>query len=430
MTPGLIALLVTFVVASIIRLPIALAMFMAGAVYFLVTGQDPGLLADSVMGQITGIYVLVAIPMFILAANVMNDSGISERLWGAANALVGRFRGGTGHVTVVVSIIFSSMTGSAVTEAAGPGVIAVKMMRQIGRYPVHLAVAVTAAASVIAPIIPPSIPLVIYAMLSGASVGTLFLAGIVPGLLMALIIMAVIAVNARRYDLPAGAGVPKGEGLAMLSRSVMPLTLPVVLLGGIWSGMFSPTESAAVASFWGMVLGVVIMRTLRLAQLPKAFDISLQQMAAVMLLIASAFVVNYAIANEGLGTALVRWIDTMQLSPLGFMLVVNVLLLVLGCFLDGSVILLVVIPLLLPSVKSLGIDLNYFGVIVIINFMIGLITPPYGLVLFVLSSLTGAPLQKVFVAILPFVFALVALLLVMVMVPDIVLFLPHMFGFR
>lgn len=430
MTIGLTVLFTTFIVASLLRLPIALAMFLSGALYFVVTGQDPGLLADSVMGQMTGIYVLVAIPMFVLAANIMNDSGISERLWGAANALVGRRRGGTGHVSVVVSIIFSSMTGSAVTEAAGPGVIAVKMMNQIGGYPRHLAVAVAAAASVIAPVIPPSIPLVIYAMLSGASVGTLFLAGIVPGLLMALVVMAVVAFNARRLDLPVGLGVPKGEGGQMLRRSFLPLTLPVVLLGGIWSGIFSPTESAAVASLWGIILGVVIMRTLRLWQLPKAFDVSLQQMSAVMLLIASAFVVNYAIANEGLGTALVHWVEAMELSPTGFMLVVNGLLLVLGCFLDGSVILLVVIPLLLPSVKALGIDLNYFGVIVIINFMIGLITPPYGLVLFVLSSLTGAPLQKVFVSVLPFVFALIALLLLMVLVPDIILFLPHMFGFK
>ncbi|WP_170124974.1 TRAP transporter large permease [Pseudaminobacter salicylatoxidans] len=415
--------------ASLIRLPIALSMFLAGAVYFIVTSQDLGLLADQVMGQMTGIYVLVAIPMFILAANVMNDSGISERLWGAADALVGRLRGGTGHVTVLVSIIFSSMTGSAVTEAAGPGVVAVKMMRKIGRYPIELAVAVTAAASVIAPVIPPSIPLVIYAMLSGASVGTLFLAGIVPGLLMALIIMTTIAVMARFYDLPTGTGARIGETMPRLGRAALPMTLPVVLLGGIWTGWFSPTESAAVAALWGMVLGILIMRTLQLRQLPGAFETSVRQMAATMLLIASAFVVNYAIANEGLGAALVRWISSMELTQLQFMLLVNAILLVLGCFLDGSVILLVVIPLLLPSVKALGIDLNYFGVVVVINFMIGLISPPYGLVLFVLSSLTGAPLQKVFVAILPFVASLIMLLLLLVIFPQIILFLPHMFGY-
>jgi len=429
MTLGLTALVGAFVLASLIRLPIALSMFLAGAVYFIVTSQDPGLLADQVMGQMTGIYVLVAIPMFILAANVMNDSGISERLWGAADALVGRLRGGTGHVTVLVSIIFSSMTGSAVTEAAGPGVVAVKMMRKIGRYPIELAVAVTAAASVIAPVIPPSIPLVIYAMLSGASVGTLFLAGIVPGLLMALIIMTTIAVMARFYDLPTGTGARIGETMPRLGRAALPMTLPVVLLGGIWTGWFSPTESAAVAALWGMVLGILIMRTLQLRQLPGAFETSVRQMAATMLLIASAFVVNYAIANEGLGAALVRWISSMELTQLQFMLLVNAILLVLGCFLDGSVILLVVIPLLLPSVKALGIDLNYFGVVVVINFMIGLISPPYGLVLFVLSSLTGAPLQKVFVAILPFVASLIMLLLLLVIFPQIILFLPHMFGY-
>lgn len=429
MTLGLYALVGAFVLGTILRLPIALSMFMAGAIYFLTTGQDVGLLAGQVMGQMTGMYVLVAIPMFILAANAMNDSGISERLWNAANVLVGRLRGGTGHVTVLVSLVFSSMSGSAVTEAAGPGVIAVRMMKRIGGYPLELAVAVAGAASVIAPVIPPSIPLVIYAMLSGASVGTLFLAGIVPGLLMAATIMAVVALIARRYNLPPGARVSFAEAMPIMGRAAIPMTLPIVLLGGIWSGFFSPTESAAVAAFWAMVVGVVILGTMGIAELTGSFTASVRQMASTMLLISSAFVVNYAIANEGLGAALAAWIAGMDLSPLQFMLTVNVILLLIGCFLDGSVILLVVIPLLLPTARSLGIDLNYFGVVVIINFMIGLITPPYGLVLFVLSGLTGAPIQKVFRAVIPFVSALIALLLLMILVPQIILFLPHLFGY-
>lgn len=430
MTLGLIALTFTFVTGALLRLPLALSMFLAGAVYFVLTGQDVGLLTDQVMGKMTGIYVLVAIPMFILAANVMNASGISERLWSAADAIVGRLRGGTGHVTVLVSIIFSSMSGSAVTDAAGPGLVSIRMMRQFGKFPGELAVAVTAASAVIAPVIPPSIPLVIYAMLSGASVGTLFLAGIVPGLLMGVTVSLTIAYVARRYDLPPGKAVPIAEALPRMSRAAIPLTLPVVLLGGIWTGMFSPTEAAAVASLWAIFLGVAVLRSLRAGRLVESFKESAKQTASTMLLIGSAFVVNYTIANEGMAAALVSMIDTLALSPLQFMLLVNAMLLILGCFLDGSVILLVIVPLLLPTARVLGIDLNYFGVVVIINFMIGLITPPYGLLLFVLQGLTDVPLPSIFRAVTPFFIALIVLLGVLVLVPEITLFLPHAFGYN
>jgi len=429
-TYGLWILAGCFVLGAVLRLPLALSMFAAGAVYFLATGQDVGLLADQVMGQMTGIYVLVAIPMFILAANVMNMSGISERLWAAADAVMGRFRGGTGHVTVLVSIIFSSMSGSAVTDAAGPGIVSIRMMRQIGKFPGELAVAVAAAGSVIASVIPPSIPLVIYAMLSGSSVGALFLAGIVPGLLMGGVIMLTVAAVANRHGLPQGQKVTLPEALPRFGRAAIPMTLPVVLLGGIWSGWFSPTEAAAVAALWAMVLGVAVLRSLKAGQLKASFDESVRQTAATMLLIASAFVVNYAIANEGLAEALVTLIAGLEMSQLQFMLLVNLILLVLGCFLDGSVILLVIIPLLLPTARALGIDLTYFGVVAIINFMIGLITPPYGLVLFVLASLTGVPIQKIFRAVVPFFLALIALLALLILLPEIVLFLPQAFGYH
>lgn len=430
MTYGLWILLLSFISGAILRLPLALSMFTAGALYFLATGQDVGLLAGQVMGQITGIYVLVAIPMFILAANIMNAAGISERLWAAADVLMGRFRGGTGHVTVLVSIIFSSMSGSAVTDAAGPGIVSIRMMRKIGKFPGELAVAVAAAGAVIAPVIPPSIPLVIYAMLSGASVGGLFLAGIIPGLMMGLAVMATVAIVAKRHGLPAGEKVAFTDAVPIFGRASIPMTLPVVLLGGIWTGWFSPTEAAAIAALWAMMIGVVILRSLKAGTLIASFEESVRQTGSTMLLIASAFVVNYAIANEGLAGALVMLIEALNMSPMTFMLSVNVLLLLLGCFLDGSVILLVFIPLLLPTARALGIDLTYFGVVVIINFMIGLITPPYGLVLFVLASLTGVPIQKIFKAVVPFFMALIALLLLLTLVPQIILFLPHYFGYK
>jgi tripartite ATP-independent transporter DctM subunit len=430
MTPGLYALLGTILFGAILRLPLALVMFGGGAAYLFTTRQDIGLLVGQVMGQMTAMYILVAIPMFILAANIMNAASISDRLWAVANALVGRFRGGMGHVTVVVSMIFSSMSGSAITDAAGPGLVAVRMMREIGKYPAGLACAIAAAAATIAPIIPPSIPLVIYALISGASIGALFLAGLVPGALMGLTLMITIWLVARKRGLPGADHVPVSQLPGVMLRATPSLTLPVVLLGGIWSGVFSPTESAAVAALWALILGTVLYHKIKVSTLRAVFAESSRQTATTMLLIASAFILNYAIANERLAEHLVAAIATMELTQLQFMLVVNLFFLVLGCFLDGSVMMLVFVPLLIPSAKALGIDLTYFGIIVTLNFMIGLITPPYGLLLFVMSSLTKVPLMDIVREVWVFVLALAILLLVLTYYPSITLFLPHAFGHK
>lgn len=430
MTPGLYALLATVLFGALMRMPLALVMFGGGAAYLFMTRQDIGILVGQVMSQMTTMYVLIAIPMFILAANIMNAASISERLWSMANALVGRFRGGMGHVTVLVSMIFSSMSGSAITDAAGPGLVAVRMMREIGKYPPGLACAIAAAAATIAPIIPPSIPLVIYALISGASIGALFLAGLVPGMLMGGTLMLTIWLIARKRGLPAAEHVPLQDLPRVMWRATPSLTLPVVLLGGIWSGVFSPTEAAAVAALWALMLGTVLYRKIKISTLREVFGESSRQTATTMLLIASAFILNYAITNERLAASLVAMIASQELSALQFMLMVNVFFLILGCFLDGSVMMLVFVPLLVPSARSLGIDLTYFGIIVTLNFMIGLITPPYGLLLFVMSSLTKVPLMAIVREVWPFVLALGGVLLVLTYFPAITLALPRLFGYN
>jgi tripartite ATP-independent transporter DctM subunit len=430
MTPGLYALLATVLFGALMRIPLALVMFGGGAAYLFMTRQDIGILVGQVMSQMTTMYVLIAIPMFILAANIMNAASISERLWSMANALVGRFRGGMGHVTVLVSMIFSSMSGSAVTDAAGPGLVAVRMMREIGKYPPGLACAIAAAAATIAPIIPPSIPLVIYALISGASIGALFLAGLVPGMLMGGTLMLTIWLIARKRGLPAAEQVPLQDLPRVMWRATPSLTLPVVLLGGIWSGVFSPTEAAAVAALWALMLGTLLYRKIKISTLREVFGESSRQTATTMLLIASAFILNYAITNERLAASLVTMIASQELSALQFMLMVNVFFLILGCFLDGSVMMLVFVPLLVPSARALGIDLTYFGIIVTLNFMIGLITPPYGLLLFVMSSLTKVPLMAIVREVWPFVLALGGVMLVLTYFPAITLALPRLFGYN
>jgi tripartite ATP-independent transporter DctM subunit len=430
MSLGLSALCLTFLLGAVLRVPVVLTMFGSGIVYLWVSGQDVGLIVDQTLNNTIGMNTLLAVPMFILAANIMNAATISDRLWRAANVLVGRLRGGHGHVTVLMNVAMSSMTGSAVSEAAGAGMVAIKMMRQEGRYPGGLAVSVASAASLLGPVMPPSIPLVLYAVISGASVGALFLAGIVPAFLMAVSLSVLISILARRRNLPRAADSQQGSKASILLQALIPLTLPIVLLGGIWSGVFTPTEAAAVAAFWAILLGVVVYRNIDWQTMLAVFLESARQSAIVMMLIISSFIINYAITNEGIAQSLAVWISGMRLSPFEFLLLVNVIFLLLGTVLDGAVMLMVFVPVLLPAVNALGIDLVHFGIIIIINFMIAIISPPYGLVLFVLSSLTKVPMREINREIWNFCVPLTIVMLILSAFPSIVLFLPHMFGYR
>jgi C4-dicarboxylate transporter DctM subunit len=429
-TLGLWVLVAVFVGGMLVRFPIAHTMMASGICYLIATRQDIGLLVDQVLTTMLTMYVLLAIPMFIFAANLMNAATVSERLWNAADAVAGRWRGGLGHVTVLVSVAFSSMSGSAISDAAGPGMVSVRMMRDVAKYPAGFAVALVAAAATIAPIIPPSIALVIYALLSNASVGALFLGGVVPGLLMAAACMVVVAIAARRMNLPRGAVVPLRDVPGALARAIVPMTLPAVLLGGIWGGIFTPTEAAAVAAFYALLLGAFVYRKITLRGLLAAVHESVTASSTVMLLVAGAFIINYAITNEQLSDKFALLFQSANLTHVEFLLLVNVAFLILGCFLDMAVLLLVFVPILLPTARALGIDLVHFGVVVTVNFMIGMITPPYGVLLFVLSSLTKVPVGEVVRAVWPFVLALIAALMVMVFIPETVTWLPRSFGFR
>lgn len=418
------------VVGALLRLSIVLMMFTSGLVYLWMKGQDLGLLVDQTLNSMFSMYVLLAVPMFIFAGNVMNAATISERIWSAADLLVGRFRGGMGHVTVLMNVVMSSMSGSAVSDAAGPGMVSIKMMEKVGRYPKGLAVAIAAASSCLGPIIPPSIPMVIYALISTASLGALFLAGIVPGLLMAAFLMLWIALIAKKRNLSYGERISLAQVPGVLAKAALPMTLPVLLLGGIWSGVFTPTESAAVAGLWAVLIGIFIYRNLDLPTLLKIFAISTRQSAVVMMLIGSSFIINYAITAEQVATNLAAYIATLNLSAIGFLLLVNVMFLILGTVLDGAVMLLVFVPVLLPSVNALGIDLVHFGVVVILNFMIAMITPPYGLILFVLGSLTGVPMKEINREIWQFCIPLTVVMFLLIFFPQITLWLPHAFGYK
>ncbi len=428
MSLALGVLLMMLVVTLVLRLPIGFGMLASGVAYLLVKGQDVGLVAEQVLNGLYNSYVLLAVPLFIFAASIMNSGSISERLFDFAHALVGRVRGGLAHVNVIVSVIFSGMSGSAIADAAGPGIVSIRMMTKHG-YSAAFSGALTAASSTIGPIIPPSIPLVIYALVSGTSVGALFLGGVIPGLLMAAALMICVQLVAKRRNLPRSEALPKGELPRALVRGFLPLTLPVVLLGGIYSGVFTPTEAAAVAALYALFLATVVYRALSWRRFYEILIESSRSSATVTLIVASAFLINYAFAAENVPAALATWLGSFQLSPLGFLLGVNLLLLVLGCFLDTSIMLLVLVPILLPTARLLGVDLVHFGVMVVVNMMIGMVTPPFGMLLFVINALASVPLKAMIREAWLFIGVLTVALLIITLFPQTVLWLPQAMGY-
>jgi C4-dicarboxylate transporter, DctM subunit len=428
-TAALWALGGVLLAGMLMRMPIGFSMIASGIAYLVVKRQDLGLVAEQVCNGLYNSYVLLAVPMFVLAANIMNAGTVSERLFDFCRILVGRLRGGLAQVDILVSVIFSGMSGSAIADAAGPGLVTIRQMLKKPEYSRGFAGAVVVASATLGPIIPPSIPMVIYGLVSGASVGALFLGGVVPGVLMALLMMAVVQVIAVRRNMPREAPVPLSQWPSVLFRGALPLSMPIVLLGGIYSGAFTPTEAAAVAAAHALILACVVYRALDWRQLFAVVLESTRSSAVITLILAGSFLLNYAFTAEGVPQAMASWVDALHLSPVAFLLLVNVMFLVLGCFLDVSVLLLVFVPMLLPAVKVLGIDLVHFGVLVVLNMMIGLIHPPFGMLLFVTKALTGIPIGEMMKEGWPFIVMLLLLLLAMTLVPQIVLWLPQTMGY-
>ena len=428
MSQALMVLLAMLVVTLVLRLPIGFGMLISGVAYLAVKRQDLGLVAEQVLNGLYNSYILLAVPLFFLAAAVWNADTVSGRQVVAAVAAVGRLRGGLAHVNIIVSVIFSGMSGSAIADAAGPGIVSIRMMQKNG-YSAEFAGALTAASSTIGPIIPPSIPLVIYAMVSGASVGALFLGGVMPGLLMAVALMLAVQFVAAKRNLPRGEKLALSAYPRILLRGFLPLTLPVVLLGGIYTGIFTPTEAASVAALYALFLASIVYRALSWRRLYEILVESSKASASVTLIIASAFVINYAFTAENVPGLVAAWLTSMQLSPLGFLILVNIVFLVLGCFLDTSIMLLVLVPILLPTAKLLGIDLVHLGVVLAVNMMIGLVTPPFGMLLFVINALAGVSLKGMIREAWLFIGVLLVALVLMTVFPQIVLWLPHQMGY-
>ncbi|GAA6187819.1 TRAP transporter large permease [Litorivita sp. NS0012-18] len=422
--------LIIIVALSLFGASVGLAMIAGSFVYLIVAGPDSSIAAETMLQGLFNNYTLLAIPLFILAADIMNIGSLADRLLRFAQALVGRFRGGLGHVNVVSSLIFSGMSGSAVADAVGMGKIIINLMTRDGKYTKSYAAAITAATATVGPIIPPSIPMVLYAIVSDQSVGFLFAAGMLPGLLMALSMAIMNYIIARKRDFPVDDVVPVRDLPRITWKALPALMLPVILLGGIYSGVMTPTEAAAVAALYALLISVIFYRSVSLKDFYEALLGSARSTASVGVLVAGAITFNYVIAREQLPVTISDMLGQYDFTKVQFLIVVNILFLVLGMVLEGGAILLIIVPILIPSVQAMGIDLVHFGVIVVVNAMLGLITPPYGLLLFITANITDEPIGRIIRDIWPFIAALLVALMIITFVPDFVLFLPRLLGYQ
>ena len=424
------ACLVAILVLGLLGLPIGYSMIAGSILYLLMANLDLGTSAEQILNGLYNSYVLLAVPLFLFSAELMNVSKMTDHLLRFCDMLVGRFRGGLGHINIVQSIIFAGMSGSAIADLAATGRISIDMMTRNNRYTVSYAAAITAASAVIGPIIPPSIPMVLYALISDASVGYLFLGGVIPGLLMALAQMVINTIQARRYNFPVEAPIPLREWPGITATAMPALLMPAILLGGIYSGIVTPTEAAAAAAAYAFLVAVLWYRNVSVHETYQAVLNSSRSTAAIGMLIAGALIFNYVVTIEQIPETVRMLLSGFELSPTMFLVWVNVILLVLGCLLEGSTIILVILPIFVPTAKALGIDLVHFGVVAVINIMIGLVTPPYGLLLFIASAISGAPLGKIIKDTMPFVIAMIIALAIITFLPETVLWLPRTMGYQ
>ena len=446
--------------------PIAIAMCIASLLYIWMSGLIPPLTVIHRMVGGVDSFPLLAVPFFILAGNLMNSSGITNRIYDFALALVGWLKGGLGHVNVVGSVIFAGMSGTAIADAGGIGTIEIKAMRDHG-YPTEFAVGITAASATLGPIIPPSLPMVIYGVQANASIGKLFAAGFIPGALMALFMMVLVSYYAhvRKYGADVAFSWPRmGRAFVELGAIVavslalyflwsnetlggfvrfgipliavmvadkvfkfdafMALLTPVILIGGMASGLFTPTEAAVAAAAWALFLGFIWYRTLNWRMLIKISMDTIETTAVVLFIVASASIFAWVLTTTQVTDAIAAWVLSISSEPWVFLLLANVFLLFVGCFMETIAAITILVPVFMPIIAKLGIDPVHFGLVMVLNLMIGLLTPPVGMVLFILQKVSGLSFEQTVKAVLPWIWPLLATLALITYVPQIVLWLP------
>ncbi len=415
-------------VTFLMGLPIALDLVAAAVVYLLVCGMDIGIVAEQICQSMYNNYTILAVPMFVLMANLMNGSTISDKLYGFCKAIVGPRRGAQGYVNIVNSMVFAGMSGSAVADASGIGTLEINSMIEDGYDPAFSA-AMTAATSTVGPIIPPSIPMVIYSTLSGASVGALFLGGIIPGVFLCFMQAVYVWYISKKRNYPMGEKYTFKEFLKNTWEAVPALFTIVILFAGIYGGVMTPTEAGAMAALYALLIAMFFYRTLDMKNLWIAFRDTALQTGTITIMTAASVVMSYMVAREGVSVAIANWVLNLTSNKYILLAVINVVFLVLGMFLDVSVLQYVFIPLILPIVNELGINLVHFGVTIVLNMMIGLSSPPFGMCLFISSAVAKAKVADVARELLPLCAVMIITLIVLTYVPEITLVLPRLFGY-
>jgi tripartite ATP-independent transporter DctM subunit len=428
MNLALSAALAVFILIFLLRMPIALGMLASAVSYFLIKGGDLSLVINQVMNTYWTNYVIIAVPLFIFTANVMNSGKVTDMIYGFTNALCGGMRGALGHVNVLGSLIFAGMTGSAIADAAGLGKIEIEAMTDAGFEP-EFSCSITAASATIGPIFPPSIPLVIYAMLSGTSVGALFMGGMIPAILLAVALMVYIAIISKIRDYPRGKRYSFQEMLAYTIKSIPALLTPVILLVGIYTGVMTPTEAGAIAGLYAIIISVFAYKAFGWKDLWNVVRDSVRDIGATSIMIGAAAIISYIVAREQIANSLGTWIMSISDNKNFFLLMVNLVILLLGMFIDTSTIQLIFVPIMLPVARALGIDLIHFGLVVTFNMMVGLSTPPFGMLLFITSSISNTPLKKIMKEITWPIVVMIVVLFIITFIPETVLFLPRVAGF-
>lgn len=416
-------LIVASIVLLVIGVPVAIVLGGASALWVYFASSVPDLVLVHRMVNGIDSFPLLAIPFFIMAGNLMNSAGITKRIFNFALALTGWARGGLGHVNVIGSVIFAGMSGAAVADAGGIGTIEIKAMRDHG-YDDDFAIGVTAASATIGPIIPPSLPMVVYGYMASVSVGQLFAAGVIPGLLMAAALMVLVAVQARRRNYPRDTRFSALRLWRAFVAAFLPLMTPVIIIGGMMSGLFTPTEAAIAACAYALVLGVAVYRTLDWRGLLRVSMETVETTAIIMLIVAAASIFGWILTSNRIEQGLAELILSFTSNTYVLLFLVNVLLLAVGCVLETVAAITILVPVLLPIMTQAGVDPVHFGLIMVFNLMIGLITPPVGLVLFVLARVSRVSVETTVRAAVPFLLPLVATLFLVTYVPQLALWLP------
>lgn len=421
----LIPLIILFIILIFFRFPIALAIGLACAGTIAFFSDIP--IIVMVQRMVIGIdsFVLLAIPLFILTGKLMNAGGITDRLFSFARGLVGHVRGGLGQANVIASMIFSGMSGSAVADAGGLGTIEIKAMTDQG-YPKEFSGAITIASSVIGPVIPPSIPMVLYGALAEVSVGRLFMGGIIPGILVGISLMILVYTMSIKRNYPRDKRISFKEFLIRFEKAFLPTLTPVIILGGIISGIFTPTEAAAVAAVYAFALSFFVYRTLKIKNIPKILLDTMVTTAIVTFIISNASSFSYLLILGDISGKLVNALTAITMNRYVMLLILNIVLLFFGCVMEAGVALILLVPILVPLLNIVGIDLVHFGVVMTLNLMIGVATPPIGMSLFVVSQISNMKIEDLMRSILPFLIPPIIVLFIITYVPILVTWIPNL----